>query len=187
MSKKKHKRRDIEQGSAQKSQSKNGKAAKYMDYEVGYGRPPIHSRFKKGQSGNPAGRPKEPTTLKDALNKVLSLPINVIENGQKSQITRLMGIVKNYTNELLKPNNYKYMQLFIKENAKDVNIESQLYPTPIEEPESEEKRRERMWVLGYLNEMTRRKIKAGESFESGFDEIFPKEDTQTDDTPPETS
>jgi hypothetical protein len=28
------------------------------DYEVGYGRPPIHTRFKPGQSGNPAGRPK---------------------------------------------------------------------------------------------------------------------------------
>jgi Family of unknown function (DUF5681) len=26
------------------------------DYRVGYGRPPEHSRFKKGQSGNPTGR-----------------------------------------------------------------------------------------------------------------------------------
>jgi hypothetical protein len=25
-------------------------------YEIGYGRPPQHSRFKKGQSGNPTGR-----------------------------------------------------------------------------------------------------------------------------------
>jgi hypothetical protein len=28
------------------------------DYEVGYGKPPKASRFKKGQSGNPSGRPK---------------------------------------------------------------------------------------------------------------------------------
>ena len=27
-------------------------------YEVGYGKPPVHSRFKPGQSGNPKGRPK---------------------------------------------------------------------------------------------------------------------------------
>lgn len=27
-------------------------------YEVGYDRPPVHSRFKKGQSGTPKGRPK---------------------------------------------------------------------------------------------------------------------------------
>lgn len=28
------------------------------DYEIGYRRPPVHSRFKAGQSGNPRGRPK---------------------------------------------------------------------------------------------------------------------------------
>ena len=28
------------------------------DYDVGYGKPPVHSRFKKGQSGNPSGRPR---------------------------------------------------------------------------------------------------------------------------------
>jgi hypothetical protein len=28
-----------------------------MSYEIGYGKPPVHSRFRKGQSGNPGGRP----------------------------------------------------------------------------------------------------------------------------------
>ena len=28
------------------------------DYEVGYKKPPIHTRFKPGVSGNPKGRPK---------------------------------------------------------------------------------------------------------------------------------
>jgi hypothetical protein len=28
------------------------------NYHVGYGRPPRHTQFKPGRSGNPAGRPK---------------------------------------------------------------------------------------------------------------------------------
>lgn len=36
-------------------------------YQVGYGKPPAHSRFKPGQSGNPSGRPK------GAKNKRLAL------------------------------------------------------------------------------------------------------------------
>ena len=29
------------------------------DYDIGYGKPPEDTRFKKGQSGNPRGRPKK--------------------------------------------------------------------------------------------------------------------------------
>lgn len=40
------------------------------DYDVGYGKPPVKSRFKKGQSGNPAGRRKksEGSSLPPGLN-----------------------------------------------------------------------------------------------------------------------
>jgi hypothetical protein len=39
------------------------------DYEVGYGKPPKHSRFKAGQSGNPRGRPKGATNHKPEVNQ----------------------------------------------------------------------------------------------------------------------
>ena len=40
------------------------------DYKVGPGRPPLHTRFTKGQSGNPGGRSKKNLSalLADALN-----------------------------------------------------------------------------------------------------------------------
>jgi len=36
----------------------SGKSAEA--YEVGYGKPPKATRFQKGKSGNPSGRPKKP-------------------------------------------------------------------------------------------------------------------------------
>ena len=36
----------------------NTKKAPSPTYEVGYGKPPVNTRFRKGQSGHPGGRPK---------------------------------------------------------------------------------------------------------------------------------
>jgi hypothetical protein len=38
-------------------------------YEVGYGKPPVASRFAKGQSGNPKGRPRGAKSKRPALNE----------------------------------------------------------------------------------------------------------------------
>lgn len=45
------------------------------DYDIGYGKPPETSRWKKGQSGNPKGRPKTRADhLRDAA-AILSEPV----------------------------------------------------------------------------------------------------------------
>lgn len=44
------------------------------DYEVGYGKPPKDTRFKKGRSGNPAGRKKKPLPL--SLEEAIKLELN---------------------------------------------------------------------------------------------------------------
>jgi hypothetical protein len=36
-------------------------------YQVGHGRPPVSTRFKKGQSGNPSGRPKQQPSFRSEL------------------------------------------------------------------------------------------------------------------------
>ncbi len=41
-----------------------------VGYEVGYGKPPAASRFKKGQSGNPKGRPKVTKNVSNMLEEV---------------------------------------------------------------------------------------------------------------------
>lgn len=57
------------------------------DYEVGKGRPPQQYRWKKGQSGNPRGRPKAapPETLD--VGKVLNGPVAARIQGKKTEAT----------------------------------------------------------------------------------------------------
>ena len=50
------------------------------EYAANYRKPPEHTRFKKGQSGNPRGRPAKnlPALLAAALNE----KVTVTENGK---------------------------------------------------------------------------------------------------------
>jgi Family of unknown function (DUF5681) len=53
--------------------------------KVGYGRPPLRTRFKPGVSGNPKGRPKwsEEGQLTKLLTKELFRPLSIQQNGSK--------------------------------------------------------------------------------------------------------
>src|SRR5262245_33168860 len=52
------------------------------DYEVGYRKPPLHSRFQPGRSGNPAGRRKALRNRETDVKRMLSTPIKVKEGGR---------------------------------------------------------------------------------------------------------
>ena len=62
------------------------------DYEVGYGKPPQETRFRKGQSGNPAGRRKGSRGLKADLHDELNARLTISIAGKKVKDTtqRLM-------------------------------------------------------------------------------------------------
>ncbi len=64
------------------------------DYKVGYGKPPKSTRFRKGQSGNPRGRPKGARGFKTDLRAELSEKIRVIENGRTHWLTKQRVIIK---------------------------------------------------------------------------------------------
>jgi hypothetical protein len=57
--------------------------AEAAEEKVGYGRPPRHSRFKPGQSGNPRGRPKGAVGVKSILERVLLEEHQVVERGKQ--------------------------------------------------------------------------------------------------------
>ena len=75
---------------------------KKRDYEVGYGKPPQNSRFKKGQSGNPRGRAPGVKNLKTLLIDTLNEPVVVTENGGRQTISKRQAIVKQLVNQSAK-------------------------------------------------------------------------------------
>ena len=70
---------------------------KKRDYEVGRGKPPVHTRFKKGESGNPRGpRPKNlPALLIEALDE----PVTVTIDGERREITKRQAIATQLVNK----------------------------------------------------------------------------------------
>jgi len=72
------------------------------DYEVGYRKPPRHTRFNKGQSGNPKGRPGGAKNLSTLLSEALNEPVIVAENGGRRTISKRQAIIKQLVNQSAK-------------------------------------------------------------------------------------
>ena len=64
------------------------------DYDVGYGKPPKHTRFKPGQSGNPRGKPKGSKGLKTDLREEMAERVTIKENGKRIKVTKQRLMIK---------------------------------------------------------------------------------------------
>lgn len=86
-------------------------------YKVGYRKPPLKTRFQKGQSGNPRGRAKKKRQLSDRdvrkeLMKAMERQVNVNINGKEQKVPIILAIYDRALVEAAR-GNYRFAKLAV--------------------------------------------------------------------------
>ena len=89
---------------------------------VGYGRPPKEYQFKKGQSGNPKGRPKKfiPKTTMEWLKYIASLKLSEINKMAKTDMTGDQALALSTYKNALKGD--RYAAKIVAEHIGKINV-----------------------------------------------------------------
>ena len=69
--------------------------------KVGYAKPPKHTRFTKGRSGNPKGRPTGSKNLATMMIEELTQPVAIVENGKRTKIPKIRAAVRQALNRAM--------------------------------------------------------------------------------------
>ena len=109
----------------------------HRDYEVGYGKPPRHSRFVRGRSGNPRGRPRGAKSFNTLLSEKLNEPVTVAENGGRRKITKREAIVTQLVNRSAAAD-FRAIKILL-DIVRDIESQAEAAPETAEFSEADEK------------------------------------------------
>src|ERR1700739_4607877 len=71
-------------------------------FEIGYGKPPRHSRFVAGQSGNPRGRQKGVRNLANDVKRTLEVPVRLTDQGKTKRVSTQEAVLLRLREKALK-------------------------------------------------------------------------------------
>ncbi len=80
-------------------------------YDVGYGKPPIATRFQPGQSGNSNGRPRKNASTSAVLEHALRRKVRIVENGLEQRLENIEVLFRSLVNRAIKRDNRATMLL----------------------------------------------------------------------------
>ena len=72
------------------------------DKKVGYKRPPLHTRFRPGMSGNPRGRQKGVRNFAADVKRTLEIPVTLSENGKSKRVSTQEALILRLREKALK-------------------------------------------------------------------------------------
>lgn len=87
-------------------------SSKKGEYDVGYCKPPVHSRFAKGKSGNPSGKRARDPNIAELLRTELNKKISITENGKTRRITKLQAIAMKSVQKAIQGDHRAQKQVF---------------------------------------------------------------------------
>lgn len=93
----------------------------FDSYEVGHCKPPKHSQFQKGKSGNPKGRPKGAKSASTIARELFLKPVTVIANGKPKKMPVFAALVAKLISAAMN-GDLKAMKLALDVYAKCGNI-----------------------------------------------------------------
>jgi len=82
------------------------------NYKVGYKHPPLHTRFKAGQSGNPSGRRKGSKNLKTLFNQILAEEVSLREGSAVKKVSKAEALLRSLVVGALKGDARSLTSLF---------------------------------------------------------------------------